>query len=163
MTNDSPRALAALALAGPAAIGACIGLATTPATFWIPAAALPAVIVGVTALCAPTLYIGAAFAGVAPSPRVVVAGLGRTLADAGRVLAGLVPATAFLTATATQPGTARLLGFAVTLLAAGVGLRMLYRRLFAARDGIAARLLFAAWSLVFLGIGLHLLAGLLLD
>lgn len=158
----TPRDLAALALAGPAALGACVGLALTPATFWIPAAALPAIIIGTTALCAPTLYIAAAFAGVAPPPRAVAAALGRTLADAGRVLAGLFPAIALLTATATAPGTVRLLAFAAILLAAAIALRVLYRRLFADRDRPAARLLFAAWALVFLGIGLHLLSGLLL-
>lgn len=156
-----PKTLAAWALAGPAALGVCVGLCLDPALAWIPAAALPAVVVGVTLLCVPTLYIGAAFAGVAPPPRAVLAGVGRTLADAGRVLAGLLPAVAFLAATASSPGTVRLLAFGATALAALVGLRVLYRRLFADRDGPTARLLFGAWALVYLGIGLHLLVTLL--
>lgn len=156
-----PKTLAAWAIAGPAALGACVGLSLDPALAWIPAAALPAVVIGVTLLCAPTLYIGAAFAGVAPPPRVVVGGVGRTLADAGRVLAGLLPAIAFLAATASSPGTVRLLALGATALAALVGLRVLYRRLFTDHDGPTARLLFGTWALVYLGIGLHLLVTLL--
>ncbi|MCA9541685.1 MAG: hypothetical protein KC620_22465 [Myxococcales bacterium] len=151
------RARAAWAVAGPAAVGLCLGLRFDPGAAATLAIALPAVMLGVTALTTPTLYIGAAFVGVAPKPRAVLAALSDGLADAGRVLLGLAPALMFLTVTSTSKRTGLALAAAALLLGSLLGLRLLYRRLFPTGASARAMALFAGWALVNLGLGAHLL------
>lgn len=149
---------ALLAAAGPAAVGAVMGLGTDWRAAPLLVVALPAVVLGVAALTTPALYIGAAFAGVAPSPRAAGAAAGSALADMGRVMLGLAPPLLFLAATAGEGATVAWLGRGAVLLAALVGLRLLKWRLFDdIEDGGRGVAVFGTWALVALGIGLHLL------
>lgn len=143
----------AWALGGPACLGACLGLRFGLESAGVVALALPGILAGVTALTAPALYIGAAYLGVAPAPGVVLESLARGLRDAGLVLLGLTPTLALLTATATSTATVVAVGYAVVLLAVILGLRLLYRRLFADAPAGLALTLYATWSLVAMGIG----------
>lgn len=162
---ERPGALAAWALGGPLAMGITFaatftpgrGLTTSAVDF---ALAWPMAIIGVSLLCAPTLYIAAAFAGVAPDPKRTAAAFAGTLGAIGRLLVGCLPAAAFLAA--TNPGSgALLLSVLVMAFAACVGLRGLYRRIFADDARPRTRALYLAWSVVYLAIGLYAYASLL--
>lgn len=153
--------LAAWALGGSALTGAAFGLTiaadTIPRT--VLPAAWPATIFGVTLLCAPTLYIAAAFAGVAPDPRRTARAFAETLGAVGRLLVGCLPAVAFLAATYGRG--AIFLSFAMLAFAAWVGLRGLYRRVFGADGRLRTRALYLGWSAVYLAIGLYTYVSLL--
>lgn len=158
-----PGMLAAWAVGGPALMGAGLALAldggslTGPVTF---AAAWPLAIIGVSLLCAPTLYIAAAFAGVAPDPQRTARAFAETLGGIGRLLVGCLPAAAFLAATAPGPRVLGL-GFLVMAFAACVGLRGLYGRIFGDDARPRTRLLYLGWSVIYLAIGLYTFASLL--
>ena len=145
-----------MAIAGPALVGAALGLPDGPAAVAARAALLPAIVLGVALIMLPALYIGAAFLGVAPSARSVVTAAGSALADTGTVFLGLAPALAFLVVASTRPASVELLGYLAVALAVVIGLRALYLRLFMER---AARVvpLFACWAAVSVGIGARLL------
>ena len=155
----NPALLAAWAVGGPALMGLVFTLTFAPgkgldgpdAGFVL---AWPMAIIGVTLLCAPTLYIAAAFAGVAPDPQRTARGFAHALGGVGRLLVGCLPATAFLAATNPGPLVV-LLGACVMFAASLVFLRGLYRRVFADDARPRARLLFAGWSVIFLAIGLY--------
>lgn len=155
----NPALLAAWAVGGPALMGLVFTLTFAPGKGLVgPEAgfvlAWPIAIIGVTLLCAPTLYIAAAFAGVAPDPQRTARGFAESLGSIGRLLVGVLPATAFLAATNPGPLVV-VLGALVMFGAALVFLRGLYRRVFADDDRPRARLLFAGWSVIFLAIGLY--------
>lgn len=148
------------AAVGAGLTGACLGARLGAEAALALGLTLPAALVGVAGLTAPALYIGAAFAGVAPSPRALFRQLHRGLGDAGRVMAGLAPVLVLLTATAASTTTVRLLGLAVVFSAVVLGLRVTWPRLFGAAGAPGrAAAVFAAWSLVALGIGFHILDG----
>ncbi|MCA9548014.1 MAG: hypothetical protein KC613_26595 [Myxococcales bacterium] len=151
------------AAVGPAAVGLALGLTRAEGPGLLAAALLPAVVGGVLALTSPALYITAAFAGVAPEPRVLFGHLHRALRDGGLIMAGLAPGLLFLAATTRTDGVAVFLGMATVALGALVGLRLLFGRLFAGdpEDGRGLAL-FVPWALVSLGIGAFMLRAVLL-
>lgn len=152
----NPAMLAAWALGGPALMGLVFTLTFTPGRgLEGPAAgfvlAWPMSILAVTLLCAPTLYIAAAFAGVAPDPQRTARAFATNLGAIGRLLVGVLPATAFLAA--TNPGPLVMLLCALVMFCAAlVFLRGLYHRVFADDARPRTRLLFAGWSVLFLAV-----------
>lgn len=142
------------AAVGPAAVGLALGVTRAEGPGLLAAALLPAVVGGVLALTTPALYISAAFAGVAPSPRALFGHLRRALRDGGLVMAGLAPGLLFLAATTQSDRAATALGALTVATGAVVALKLLYRRLFNT-DGDDPRglVLFVPWALVSLGIG----------
>lgn len=152
-----------LMLAGPAAIGAALGLgahgppAAGPLTALTCAAALAAIVVGTWAAMMPALYIGAAFMGIAPRAQAVARSTGAALADMGLVFLGLAPAFLFLVVSSAEGVTVRALGTVVVGAGVALGLRALFVRLFDRRS-LKALGLFAGWSLVSVGIGASLFA-----
>lgn len=145
-----------LILAGPALVGAALGLQGGPVQILSHAATLPLILVGVALLMLPALYIGAAFLGVAPEARAIPLRGAAAMRDTSIILLGLVPALFFLVAASLEPATATTLGVLVVGLAAVLGLRSLYLRLFEAASG--ALPLFVLWSLVTFGIGGQLIS-----
>jgi hypothetical protein len=146
-------------LAGPALLGACAGFPAGAGSAVHQGAAVPVALLGVTAMMVPALYIGASFAGVAPSARRMARATTGTLRDMGRVSLGLAPALAFMAATSQDDSTATVFGFMALGAVALLGLRALYLRLFAAQGRrLASTALYAAWSLVSLGIGWQLMS-----
>lgn len=145
------------ALGGPALVGFGLGLCVDLSTGLEMAAALPAVFIGVLLLTVPTLYIGAAFLGVAPAAPVVVRALRRGVVDSGRVLLALAPSLALLAATSAADHPERPLCIGAVLFVSAIALHMLQRRLFGSTHPVRARLLFGAWSLLFMATGLYLL------
>jgi hypothetical protein len=151
--SSRPVPLGALcALGGPIAIGAIAGMQSGPFAVAHDAVAAPAIVLGVTALMIPALYIATAFAGIAPPARGFTAGVGEGLRACGVALLGLVAPAAFLAATARSAEAAAALGAGSLVAAVLVGLRALYIRLFD-RGEVVHRMIFAAWS------GLALLLG----
>jgi hypothetical protein len=147
-------------LGGPALTGACLGLPFGGRTMLTEAALVPAIILGLTALMAPALSIGATLLGVAPPAAAVGRAVGHALRVLGTALLGLAPPAAFLLATALSPGLARVIAALVLVGAALCALRLLYGSMFASRGtGARALPLFAAWALVCGAIGGRLLMG----
>jgi hypothetical protein len=139
-------------VAGPALVGAALGLSGGAAQAATQAITTPAIILGVAALMLPALYIGAAFLGVAPGARVVAQSSVAALADMGIVLLGLAAPLLFLVAASTHDASVRLLGVMTLGLGLLLGFRSLYMRLFEQRS-LRAWLLFTAWAIVSAGIG----------
>lgn len=159
---EPPRSVlrdAAWAIGGPALVGFGLGLCADLMTGVMMALALPSVFVGVVLLTIPTLYISAAFLGVAPQASVVVGALRRGLADSGRVLLALSPSLALLAATSGSAHPERPLCVGAVLFVSAIALHMFERRLFGPGSPLRARVLFGGWSLLFMATGLYLLLG----
>lgn len=146
-----------LMFAGPAAIGAALGLFDGPSALITRAVVFPTIIIGVAALMLPALYIGAAFLGVAPKAQAVARSARAALGDMGVVFLGLAAPLFFLVAASTELGTVRVLGHLIVGVGVALGLRALFIRLFDRRSPRAIGL-FAGWSLVSVGIGAQLFA-----
>lgn len=152
--------LVAVAAGGPVALGGVLASRLATAA---PAFALPAIVLGVSAVTVPALYIATAATGSAPSAERMAAAVGRGLGALGVVLLGLAAPLLFLVATSSQPTTWVGLGSGALAAAALFGLAALHRTLFAGqvpslvRDG-----LFLTWALVALVIGARLYSDLAL-
>lgn len=155
ITVDRPNLTALLAAAaGPAAIGAVLGMPRGGLAMASGAAILPGILLGVTLLMVPALYIATSLLGAAPPARETPRHLTRALGAMGIVLLGLAPPSAFLAATMGSAGTALALGALVTIGGTLIGLRRLFAGMFAEqRAGVLAVFACVAWSLVALVIG----------
>lgn len=146
------------AIGGPMILGAVLGLPFGAAAILRQALALTGVVLGVAALMGPALYVGLSLIGTAPPALQVVRGLGRGLRSCGLVLAGLAPAAAFLVTTADSQLFALGIGIWVVLFATLVGLGRAFRELLPPGSvRLRALSMFAAWAVVALGLGAHLL------
>ena len=146
-----------LALGGPAAIGAVLGMPRGALAMARGAATLPAVLLGVTAVMLPALYIGTSLLGVAPPAGETPAVLGRALRATGTLLLGLAGPGLFLAGTMGSATTALVFAAFVTVVGSLVGLRSLFAGLFEGRSpGLAGWLTAIAWSIVSLTIGARL-------
>jgi hypothetical protein len=145
----------ALGAAGTAAAGALFGLAWGESARWLMGLLLPATVVGVALLCAPTLFIGVGLLGGQLSPKRTLAALGQGLGAAGNALLGFVPAGLFLVT--TSGSGSRALPSMVALIATGlvVGLGGLWAAL--GLTGTKFRALFAGWSIMALVLGVLVL------
>lgn len=158
LTPSSPTGTglrAALAVAGPAALGVVLTARDVASVTEV--IRLPVLWVGVAALMTPALYIAAALSGLAPSlrdvGRVTLDGLSR----GGGLLLGLAPALLFLVATALSADLAHALVGVVAGLGALAGLGVLFHELCVRTDAsVTARFVFMGWSAVLLGIGAQL-------
>ena len=139
-------------IAGPALVGAALGLPGGPLRVATHALTLPAIVVGVALLMLPALYIGAALFGVAPRAQVMVRSALAALIDTGIVFLGFAAPLLFLVAASTGFATVSALGVLVVGAGIVLGLRALYMRLFDQRSR-RALLLFILWALVAAGIG----------
>ena|SRR5579859_1345822 len=151
----------ALALAGPLVAGAVLGVPGGLAAVGTRSVGLVALVLGVSALTAPALYVGATLLQVAPEAGSWVGAGRRALASQGILLLGLTGPLLFLLATSSDPGgLVPLLG---ALAVGGAGLaamRALFQRVFPARP-LRSVVLFTAWGLIASAIGRHLLLKLL--
>jgi hypothetical protein len=147
---------AMLALAGPMAIGAILGLQQGVQTLGPirDSLVLPLVLLGVTAAMIPALYIATSLAGAAPPAQYVGAAVLRSLRACGITMLGLAAPAAFLLATSKSSALVILLGGAITAAGVLAGLRVLSADLFDhQRHTLSARVVFAIWALVSLSIG----------
>jgi hypothetical protein len=149
----------ALAAGGALALGALLGLPFGPQALVRMAITLPAVLFGVSAICAPALCIGGCLLdGGFPLGSAAVA-FASALRATGHVLIGFVPVALFLATTGVDQAGRILPVAALIAIAVFLGLVRLWAALGVAR-GAWPRLLplFAGWSAVSLGIGLILMA-----
>ena len=148
---------ALLALAGPALLGAALGMPFGLPRLLSEAALVTAIVVGLSVFMIPALYIAATLVGAAPSVDQVGASAASALRAGGTLLLGLAPATLFLIATSQTRLTVWILGFLVLAVSMIASLRILFSDLFTTP---AARLralpVFLIWSIVSLGLGAHL-------
>jgi hypothetical protein len=148
------KTLVAVAAGGPVALG---GVLATRLASLEPVIALPAIVLGVTAVTVPALYIATAATGSAPSADRMAAAVGRGLGALGIVLLGLAAPLLFLVATSAAANTWIWFGLASLGAATMFGLGALHRSLFAGqvpslvRDG-----LFLTWAAVAVLIGVRL-------
>jgi hypothetical protein len=145
-------------VAGPVAVGAALGLPFGPRALLTEAAVVPAVVLGLTLLMVPALYIGTSLLGVAPPAASAVTTVGYALKASGTVLLGLAAPTAFLLATTSDPRVVRFLAVVVVAASVLCGLRILYLSMFHSRGThLRALPVFVAWAFVCGAIGARLL------
>ncbi|MBI3072344.1 MAG: hypothetical protein HYY84_09520 [Deltaproteobacteria bacterium] len=150
---------AAIALAGPAAAGVCIGIAQGGSAMLECAAIVPLISFGLTAFMVPALFIGAAYVGPVPAAAAFARATLYALRNAGVVLLGLAAPLAFLVATTLHPNTSLAFGAAALAAAGIIGLRSLVSALWSRESmSSASVLLFVFWSCAYLAIGATLYA-----
>lgn len=148
----SPRRAAALIVAGPAVLGFCLSL--RPGTTWTEGFGLPLILLVVTAVMLPALYIGAGLLDLSPRGDAVIQGAVEGLSRCSWACLGLAPALAFLVGTSTSMFSGALVAYGMAAIAVGLGLRGLFHTTFG--GGWKATAFFAAWSVVSCGIGARL-------
>jgi hypothetical protein len=147
-----------VAVAGPAAVGAALGIPLGAREMAHDLVALPLVIAGVTLVMAPALYVATTLSGAAPSATQFAEACGRGLRACGIVLLGLAPPLLFLLSTsAAAPDLVTALG----VMAVAAGTCAALRVVGTAVVGEGGRRfrsmgLFAVWALISLAIGLRL-------
>jgi hypothetical protein len=165
-TLNDKRALyrdLALAIGGPAALGALLGHPSTPHVLkdfgWVArdALRLPAISIGAAILLAPTLYIGLARLGLLTAGLPAIFRAHRqALARGGLIILGALPAIAFIGLSSWDPATTLWAGLGLGGVAALVAMRDLGTSLAAASAASPGakpvqlwhRLLFLGWSAV---------------
>jgi hypothetical protein len=152
-------ALPAAAALGPIALGAVIGSHLGPWTAAREAVLIPALIVGLTAVTVPALYI----AMVATGSRLTAPGLARAVARGleaiGIALLGLAGPLAFVLATAPVPRLGVLAGAAGLAVAALLGIQRVRVAIRTDAGGAASPIdsgLFLAWAAIALILGASL-------
>jgi hypothetical protein len=150
---------ALLIIGGPAALGAAIGLRSGAARLAGEAAAMPLLLVGLTLMMLPALYIGAALFDVAPPAPRLFRAAGRALRSHGVLLLGVAPAAAFVVVTANVHEAAPAIGAVAFAASAGISLRTLHREAFAGTTPRRGRYvaLFIAWVAVLVTLEAHVL------
>ena len=151
-TVRAPRRTGALILAGPTVLGLCLSL--RPGTTWTEGFSLPFVLLGVTAVMLPALYIGAGLLDLSARADTVLRGASEGLMRCSWACLGLAPALAFLVGTSTSVFGGAAAAYGIVGLSVCLGLRGLYDSTF--ERSPRAILFFVAWSAVSLGIGARL-------
>jgi hypothetical protein len=150
---------ALVALAGPALLGAALGMPFGLPKLLSEAAMVTAIVVGLSVLMIPALYIATTLVGAAPSADQVGASAASALRAGGTLLLGLAPATLFLIATSQTHVIVWILGFLVLSVSMIASLRILFSDLFTTPTArLRALPVFLIWSIVSLGLGAHLFA-----
>lgn len=142
-----------IALAGPAAIGACVGWPIGAEGMMTVSALLPLSFVAVGLMTLPGLYVGAALVGAAPDAREMAAAVLNACRDQGIALLGLAPALLFLCATATDIHEAMVMGTIGVMLGTAVGMRAFYHRLREVAHSGLIMGIFAIWAMLSAGLG----------
>jgi len=145
------------AAAGPLAFGAVLGVGGTFGEATSTALVVPAVLAATALLTLPSLFVGLAWCKVGPDLRGFLHACASSMESLGIVLAGLAPALLFLIATGSNFRTMPLLFGSVFLaIAAVVSTMGLFKRLIPASQVQKALGVYVTWTLVALGVGLHL-------
>ena len=145
-----------IGLAGSVAMGASAGIDSGVFAVLRGAALLPAMVLVVTLLVVPALYVSASMMGVAIRLPELSAAVALGLRSSGVAALGLVGPVLFLLASSSSSQVTWLLVAVVLLVTALLGLRSIYVQLFAHRDAPGLLPLYLSWSLLVLGIGAKL-------
>ena len=151
-----------VAAGGPLVLGAALGVPFGVRRIVTESVLLPGLVIGLSLMMAPALYIGMSLAGAAPPASRVAAAVGRGLRASGTTMAGLAPATAFLLSTTLWHGSVYVFGLLAVGGAMLAGIHALWRAL-GTDAGKRARAIavFGVWSAVSLGLGTHLFISML--
>ena len=147
----------AVAVAGMALVGACLGMRGGFESMVWRTAVIPVAYFGIAAMTIPALYVGTAYLGAAPSAPAVVKASKRALRDIGVVFLGMAPAIAFLMVSLDSTFTAGILAFLVMGFGSAVGLRTFYTRVSCVERKGHALVMFLVWAGVSLQAGAHVL------
>ena len=152
-TPSVPLSITAAAV-GPVVLGAIIGSPGGPFAAAHDAMTVPALVFGVTLIMVPALYVATAIAGAAPSARGFGRAVGLGLRSCGVAMLGLAAPAAFLVATGEDAEVGFVVGAAVLATGILIGLRALYRTLFAEpRTAVIHVVVYFGWSCLALIIG----------
>lgn len=155
IVSGSNRTLLAYAAGGPLVLGAAVGMPLGLSGVMGQALHMTGLVLGLTTLMAPALYIALSLTGPAPDASQVARAFGQGLRSSGIIFAGLAPAVAFLLATSSSPELLVFVGALVLAAGAVVGLRMLLQSLRQTKSWSARSLaVFVAWAIVLAGLGL---------
>ena len=116
------------------------------------AAQLPAVLIGVTLLMMPALYICASLNGYQLTTRRLAEAAKTSLYRSGIVLLGLAPALLFLAVSSSAPDVLQTVAPFAIRIAGAIGIRALFPLVFGENAGMKSKVMFAAWAFVGLGI-----------
>ena len=142
----------AVAVAGPAAVGLCVGWAAGATSMLWMALLLPLAFLIVGVMTLPGFYIGAALWGVAPSASTMFKTAVGAFRDQGIIYLGLAPAMLFL-CTTTDPYEALVIGSVGVFLGAGMGMRAFSLRLDGVVGGQKILWIFGLWAAMSAAIG----------
>lgn len=149
------RALS-VALAGPAALGAIIGLKLSLGTALMMGLTLPLVCLGVGVMTLPGFYVACSLLGIVPRAQV----MGRIAVwgarDLGLVMLGLSPAMLLVIASLSSVDEAVVVGSLGVVASAMFGARALFHRLMDERRDMRLFLVFLAWMVLSAGLGWEL-------
>lgn len=152
-----PQRQLLVAVAGPLLTGVLLGLRQGPRAVVVLGAALPLLLVSVTALTTPMLYVGGAVLGLGTAAREVMHAAARALGALGRALLGLAPVQLFLAVTVTDRDEAFALGLLALFTALVIAVRRMHDEL-PAHGNVLARLgMVTGWAVVSMAIGVRLL------
>ncbi|HVO30328.1 MAG TPA: hypothetical protein VMV18_06315 [bacterium] len=146
-----------LALGGPMAIGAVIGMPGALAGILHGAAVVPLVVAGVALTTFPALYIVSTLGGVAPSASEMILGGVRGARNGAVACIGLAAPAAFLVASSRTPGLSLALGMAILAVAAYAAVTAFWRALYAEEPSRSRRqdaaAMFVLWAVLAGAIG----------
>jgi hypothetical protein len=154
MTEASPLRSRELALTvgGPAIVGALLALPFGLVATARGAAQLPAVLIGVTLLMLPALYICASLNGFQLTTRRLLEAGQTALYRMGLVLLGFAPALLFIGVSSETPKALLIVAPFAVRIAAAIGVRAIFPLVFEGSSGLKSKVVFAAWAFVGLGI-----------
>jgi len=144
------------AFGGPALIGGAIGLSGGFEHVGLNVVTMPLVALGTVLFMAPTLYIGSALLGGAPSVGRYAAAAGDALSRLGLALLGLAPAIFFMTAFWQESSIPRMAASLAAALGGFIALRNVSGQLFPKGKSFILRAFFLVWACVSLAIAAHL-------
>jgi len=143
----------AIALAGPAALGACTGLMASPSTTLVLALSLPMVVLGVGLITMPGFYVATALMGFAPRANTMLGTALLACKDLGVVMLGLTPALLLTVSSLPNSEQALIAGTLAMYVASIVGVRAFYHRLVETFEDARIIPLYIGWVLLSAGLG----------
>lgn len=148
----SPKDLA-IAVLGPMALGAAMGLSAGAWTMIKMAALIPACLLAVSLLILPGLYISSALVQFRLSLRELLVELAAAACDTGWILLGLAPTAFFLVSTSARSDEALLFAMGLSLVGFGLGAHACWRRLSTKAECLEHWCVLGIWGLVTLCLG----------
>jgi hypothetical protein len=142
----------ALTVGGPALVGALLAMPLGLVGTASGALQLPAVLIGVTLLMMPALYICASLNGFQLTTRTLLEASKTSLMRTSLVLLGLAPALLFVGASSESLRMMQKLAPYALRIAVFIGVRAIFPLIFGETAPLRSKVLFAAWAFVGIGI-----------
>lgn len=143
----------ALAVGGPLALGACVGLKADITATMTMALALPLVLAGAVVVTLPGLYVACSMLGVAPRASMVGRAALGAARDVGVLMLGMAPATLFVAASLPGIDHATVICSVSVVVCALIGARAFTHRLQEVMLDRRSLVVYPIWMLLSLGLG----------